>query len=136
MITAAEADALVAEAKVINDDVRWSFQRGGMRFAVRVRSLESDAELTLHGFVGRKNRSVVLVIDGAAIRRYTVHRSHRNPDTGRQIHGAHIHTWHDEWGGRIAMTPDDIRVGDPDQELFDCLRQFNITLRGRYEPLR
>ena len=136
MITAAEADALVAEAKVIDDDVRWSFQRGGMRFAVRVRSLESDAELTLHGFVGRSNRSVVLVVDGAAIRRYTVHRSHRNPDTGREIYGAHMHIWHDVWKGDIALAPVGIRVGDPDQELFDCLRQFNITLRGRYEPLR
>ena len=136
MITAAEADALVAEAKVIDDDVRWSYQRCGMRFAVRVRSLESDAELTLHGYVGRKNRSVALVIDGSPIRRYTVHPSHRNPDTDQIIRGPHMHTWHDEWGGKIATTPDGIRVGDPDQELFDCLREFNITLRGRYEPLR
>ena len=74
MITAAEADALVAEEKVIEEDLRWSFQRGGMRFAARVRSLESDAEIT-------------------------------------------------------------IRVGDPDQELFDCLRLFNISLRGLGRPL-
>ena len=136
MITAAEANALVAEEKVIDDDVRWSFQRGGMRFAARVRSLESDAELTLHGFVGRTNRSVVLVVDEAAIRRYTVHYSHRNPDTGRLLRGAHMHIWDDRWADRIATPPDGIRVGDPDQELFDCLQQFNIIIRGRYEPLR
>lgn len=136
MITAAEADALVAEEKVIDDDLRWSFQRGGMRFAARVRSLESDAELTLHGFVGRRNRSIVLVINGAAIRRYTVHYSHRNPDTGRRFYGAHMHIWHDVWRDDIAMDPDGIRVGDPDQEFFDCLRQFNITLLRAYEPLR
>lgn len=136
MITAAEADALVAEEKVIDEDLRWSFERGGMRFAVRVRSLESDAELTLHGFVGRRNRSIVLVIDGSPIRRYTVHRSHTNPDTGLRILGAHMHIWHDHWAGRIATLPDGVRVGNPDQELFDCLRLFNITLRGRYEPLR
>lgn len=136
MITAAEADALVAEAKVIDDDVRWSFQRGGMRFAARVRSLESDAELTLHGFVGRSNRSVVLVVDGTPIRRYTVHPTHRNPDTNQLIRGPHMHVWHDVWKGDIALAPVGIRVGDPDQELFDCLRQFNITLRGGYEPLR
>ena len=74
MITAAQADALVAEEKVIEEDLRWSFQRGGMRFAARVRSLEPDAELT-------------------------------------------------------------IRVGDPDPELFDCLRLFNISLRGLGRPL-
>lgn len=136
MITAAEADALVAEEKVIDDDVRWSFQRGGMRFAARVRSLESDAELTLHGFVGESNRSIVLVIDGSAIRRYTVHPSHRNPDTRRKIYGAHMHIWDDVWQDDLALPPDGIRVGDPDQELFDCLRQFSITLRGVYEPLR
>ena len=135
MITAAEADALVAEEKVIEEDLRWSFERRGMRFAARVRSLESNAELTLHGFVGRSNRSVVLVINGAAIRRYTVHPTHRNPDTNRVIHGAHLHIWHDVWDDRIATPPDGIRVGDPDQELFDCLRLFNITLRGAYEPL-
>lgn len=136
MITAAEADALVAEAKVIEEDLRWSFQRGGMRFAARVRSLESDAELTLHGFVGKSNRSVVLVINGSAIRRYTVHPTHRNPDTNRVIQGAHLHIWHDVWQDNIALPPDGILVGDPDQELFDCLRLFNITLRGVYEPLR
>ena len=136
MITAAEADALVAEAKVIEEDLRWSFQRGGMRFAVRVRSLESDTELTLHGFVGRTNRSVVLVINGSAIRRYTVHRSHRNPDTDWVIHGAHLHIWDDIWEDNIALPPDGIRVGDPNQELFDCLGLFNISLRGLYEPLR
>ncbi len=136
MITAAEADALVVEEKVIDDDVRWSFQRGGMRFAVRVRSLESDAELTLHGFVGESNRSITLVINGSAIRRYTVHPSHRNPDTREKIYGAHMHIWDDVWQDDIALLPEGIRVGDPDQELFDCLRQFNITLRGAYEPLR
>lgn len=136
MITAAEADALVAEEKVIEEDLRWSFQRGGMRFTAQVRSLESDAELTLHGYVGETNRSIVLVIDGSAIRRYTVHPTHRNPDTKRVIHGAHLHIWHDVWQGDIALPPDGILVGDPDQELFDCLRLFNITLRGVYEPLR
>lgn len=77
-----------------------------------------------------------LVFEDAPIRRFTVHRSHTNPDTGQTLLGPHLHTWDDQWGGELAQPPRNITVGDPNDELFDFLREFNTLLRGAYEPLR
>ena len=136
MVTAAQANALVAEDKVIEGTLAWRDDPRGFRLRADAAAPRSGRTLALHGYVGRKNRSIALVFEDAPIRRFTVHRSHTNPDTGQTLLGPHLHTWDDQWGGELAQPPRNITVGDPNDELFDFLREFNTLLRGAYEPLR
>ena len=49
--------------------------------------------------------------------------------------GPHKHTWDDEWADKIVYVPDDIRVGDPNEELLDFLAECNIRLQGTYNQM-
>lgn len=96
--------------------------------------MDSDAVLSLRGYVGPKNRSLVLLYRNTPIRKYTVHDRHKNPATGEIVLGPHKHTWDDNWEDRLVYVPDDITVGDPNQELLDFLNECNIQLGGSYSP--
>ena len=135
MVTTSEAEALLKERKVIEGHLAWLDDPRGFRLRAGVTAPGSGNIATLHGYVGRKNRSIVLVFNDSPIRRFTVHRSHTNPDTGETLLGPHLHTWDDRWGDRLAHLPRSIAIGDPNDELLDCMREFNIHHHGIYEPL-
>ena len=96
---------------------------------------ESGQTLSLRGFVGKKNRSFVLLYKNNPIRKYTVHAWHRHPITKERITDPHKHTWDDEWQDRLIYIPDDIRIGNPNDELIDFLKECNISLRSSYSPM-
>ena len=73
-----------------------------------------------------------MLYQNTPIRKYTVHAFHRDPVTWERVTAPHKHTWDDEWGDRRVYLPDDIRIGNPDEELVDFLAECNITLRGSY----
>ena len=85
------------------------------------------------GYVGLKNRSFALLFNNLPIRKYTAHDKHVNPNTGGTV--PHKHLWDDYWADKVAYVPDDIRVGDPNQEFIDFLAECNIELRGSYSEL-
>ena len=93
---------------------------------------ESGEILSLRGYIGRKNRSFVLLYKNIPIRKYTVHPWHRDPVTRKRVDGPHKHIWDDDWGDKRVYVPEDIRKGDPNNELMDFLNECNISLRGSY----
>lgn len=119
MVTAAEAEAILAEPKVIAVNFTWRRQPRGYQLEATVMAMESQQTLRLLGYIGRKNRSFALLYQNTPIRKYTVHDRHRDPVTKEVIREPHKHQWNDEWQDRKAYIPDDIRIGDPNIELID-----------------
>ena len=134
MVTAAEAETVLAEDKVIGVNLAWRRDAGAFKLKATVLSLDSDAVLNLRGYIGTKNRSFALLYQNTPIRKYTVHDRHRNPATGEVISGSHKHTWDDDWEDRLVYVPDDITIGNPNEELIGFLAECNIRLRGFYSP--
>ena len=132
MVKEAEADGLVASAKVIAANLVWRFQRGGYRIEATVLVEDSGEVLRLVGYVGRKNRSFALLYRSTPIRKFTVHDRHIDPKTGERVTGPHKHWWDDEYEDNRVYIPDDIRIGDPNDELVDFLKECNIDLRASY----
>ena len=133
-ISRADADALVAEKKEITATLVWRNWGSGYRLQDSVvLGTESGTILRLTGFVGRSNRSFALLYRNAPIRKYTAHSGHRNPD-GTRIEGPHKHTWDDTFEGAVAYVPNDIRIGEPNEELIDFLKECNVTLSSPYRP--
>ena len=98
-------------------------------------ALDSEEILNLRGFIGKRNRSFVLLYRNTPIRKYTVHAQHKDPVTKIIVREPHKHTWDDEWGDQLVYIPDDIRIGNPNDELMDFLTECNILLRGEYIPI-
>ncbi len=132
MVTAAQADAILEERKVIAANLVWRGQRGTFRLEATVLAIESKELLSLRGFIGERNRSYVLLFKNTPIRKYTVHAQHRNPNTGEVVSGPHKHSWDDQWEDQLAYIPIDIHPGDPNSELMEFLAECKIDLRGSY----
>lgn len=129
-ITQAEADALVAEPKVISANIRWrQWGRGHRMDDVIVLGLRSGQVLKLAGWIGPKNRSYALLCRNQPIRKWTVHEQTKRPD-GTALLGPHKHSWDDELEDEYAYVPEDIRIGNPFDELQDFLAECNIQLVG------
>ena len=132
MVTKAQAEIMLAEAKVIAANLVWRFDRRSYRLEASVLAEESGELLKLRGYVGRRNRSFVLLYRNTPIRKYTVHHMHIDHETGEKTTKPHKHTWDEINQDRKVYLPDDIRIGDANHELIDFLRECNITLRGAY----
>ena len=132
MVTESEASRVLEELKVIGANLSWQNDGETLRLEATVLCLASQEVLKLRGFVGRTNRSFALLYRNAPIRKYTVHASHTDPVTRARITGPHKHTWDDEWEDKRVYVPSDIRIGDPNEELLDFLKECNIELWGAY----
>ena len=133
MVTAAEAERILAENKVIAMNMAWRFHRSAYRLESSVLCEASGEILSLRGYIGKTNRSFTLLYRNLPIRKYTVHDRHRDPET-RKVHTVpHKHFWDDKWEDKRVYIPDDIRIGEPNEELMDFLRECNIALRGSYK---
>ena len=132
MVTESEASRVLEELKVIGANLSWQYDGETLRLEATVLCLESQEVLKLRGFVGRTNRSFALLYRNAPIRKYTVHASHTDPVTRARITEPHKHTWDDEWEDKRVYVPSDIRIGDPNEELLDFLKECNIELWGAY----
>ena len=140
MVTAAEADIIVEENKIIFEALSWhSPDRRGRthKLSARVLSLDSGESLKLDGYVGRKNRSFTLLYQNVPIRKFTVHNDqpHTDPVTCKVFTQPHKHFWDDDWEDGRAYIPNDIRLGNINEELMDFLTECNIELRGAYRDL-
>ena len=133
MVTAAEATEILTEPKVIAVNLSWRQDRRNYRLEALVLAVNSKRSLRLLGYVGAKNRSFVLLYNNSAIRKYTVHDRHVDPVTLEVIRQPHKHWWDDEWQDKRVYVPNDIRIGDPNEELVDFLSECNIELRGSYK---
>lgn len=128
MITQAEADALVAEPKVISANITWRpHQRGYKIDSAAVLTEDTEKVLRLTGWIGPYNRSFVLLFNNYPIRKWTVHRRTKAPD-GTTIEGPHKHAWDDDLQDEYAYVPTDIRIGSANEEFEDFLKECNITL--------
>lgn len=134
MVTAAEAEAILAKPKIIAANNSWRRYSPNYRIEATVLILDTNEICSLRGQVGRSNRSLALLYNNTPIRKWTVHHQHRNPVTREIVREPHKHTWDDVYEDKIIYIPDDIRVGDVNDELLDFLNECNITLRGRYLP--
>ena len=132
MVTEGEAQRILEAPKVIGANLAWRRDGGASRLEVNVLCPDTGEILSLRGFLGRTNRSFTLLYQNTPIRKYTVHAFHRDPVTREHVTEPHKHTWDDEWGDQRVYLPDDIRIGNPDEELVDFLAECNITLRGSY----
>lgn len=132
MVTKVQADAMLAESKVIAANLLWRFDRRAYRLEASVLAEESGELLKLRGYVGRRNRSFVLLYRNTPIRKYTVHRWHIDHETGEKTTEPHKHTWDEINQDRKIYLPDDVRIGNANHELVDFLQECNIALRGAY----
>ena len=132
MVTEAAANSLLKEDKVIWANLSWRIDGEIFRLEAKVLCLESEEILSLRGTVGKKNRSFVLLYQNTPIRKYTVHAFHRDPVTRERVTEPHKHWWDDEWEDKRVYIPNDIRIGDANDELVDFLQECNISLRGNY----
>ena len=132
MVTEAEASRLIEEEKVIWANLSWRTDGGNFRLEAKILCLESEEILSLLGYVGKKNRSFVLLYKNKPIRKYTVHAFHRDPVTHQRVTQPHKHLWDDEWEDQRVYIPNDMRIGDPNEELSDFLKECNISHRGSY----
>lgn len=133
MVTVAQADIVLAESKVIASNLAWRFQGKGYLLKATVLAAASGEVLELRGYVGSKNRSFVILYKNTPIRKYTVHDRHTDPKTGERVTGPHKHFWDDYYEDNRVYIPDDIRIGDPNDELLDFLQECNISLRRSYQ---
>ena len=134
MVTESKANELLGEDKVIWANLAWIRDGTNSRLEAKVLCLESEEILTLKGTIGRKNRSFVLLYLNTPIRKYTVHAFHRDPVTRERVTQPHKHWWDDDWEDKRVYIPNDIRIGNPNEELVDFLQECNVTLRGNYTP--
>ncbi len=132
MVTTAEANRILEENKVIAMNLSWRFERNGYRIQANVLSLDSDEMLSFRGYVGKTNRSFALLYRNLPIRKYTVHDRHIDPVTSRVFKEPHKHSWDDVWEDKRVYIPNDIRIGNPNEEMMDFLKECNISLRGYY----
>ena len=132
MVTEARANSLLKEGKVIWANLSWRIDGEIFRLEAKVLCLESEEILSLRGTVGKKNRSFVLLYQNTPIRKYTVHAFHRDPVTRDRVTQPHKHWWDDEWEDKRVYIPNDIRIGNANDELVDFLQECNISLRGNY----
>ena len=123
---------MLAEPKVIAANLMWMSDHRAYRLEATVLAEESGELLKLRGYVGRSNRSFVLLYRNTPIRKYTVHWLHIDYETGEKTAEPHKHTWDEINQDRKVYLPDDIRIGNANHELIDFLRECNITLRGAY----
>ena len=135
MVTEAEAQTILTEHKVIGANLSWIADGVIQRLEAKVLCVESEEILTLKGTRGKTNRSFVLLYKNTPIRKYTVHAYHRDPVTREVIRQPHKHTWDEEYQDRRVYIPDDIRVGNINEELLDFLQECNIKLRGTYSSV-
>jgi hypothetical protein len=135
LVTEAEANELLEENKVIGANVSWRMDGNVSRLEATVLCIESERILSLRGFYGKKNRSFVLLCRNTPIRKYTVHASHKDPVTRQVVRQPHKHRWDDEWEDRRVYIPNDIRIGNHNEEFLDFLQECNIELRGSYAQL-
>ena len=132
MVTAAEAQGLIEEPKVIAMNLAWRSDGRAYRLEATVLAEGSGEILRLRGFIGKRNRSLVLLFQNYPIRKYTVHAFHRDPVSQERVTQPHKHFWDDVWEDQRVYIPDDIRIGDANEELIDFLEECNISLRGTY----
>ena len=135
MVTEAEAISILAEQKVIGANLSWTVDGVIRRLEAKVLCIESEEILTFKGTLGKTNRSFVLLYKNTPIRKYTVHAYHRDPVTRNVIRQPHKHTWDEEYQDRRVYIPDDIRIGNLNDELMDFLKECNIQLRGSYSAI-
>ena len=135
MVTEAEAQTILTEQKVIGANLSWTADGAIQRLEAKVLCVESEEILTLRGTRGKTNRSFVILYKNTPIRKYTVHAYHRDPVTREVVRQPHKHTWDEEYQDRRVYIPDDIRVGNINEELLDFLQECNIELRGTYSPV-
>ena len=135
MVTEADAQSILAQSKVIGANLHWTTDGVIRRLEAKVFCDENEEILVFKGTLGKTNRSFVLLYKNTPIRKYTVHSHHRNPVTREVIRGPHKHIWDEEYQDRQVYIPDDIRMGDPNEELMDFLEECNIRLRGTYSPI-
>ena len=135
MVTEAEATGLLEESKVIGANVAWRMDGSVSRLEATVLCINSERTLNLRGFYGKKNRSFVLLYRNTPIRKYTVHASYKDPVTRQVVRQPHKHWWDDEWEDRGVYIPNDIRIGNLNEEFLDFLQECNIELRGSYAQL-
>lgn len=134
MVTEADAQRILDEAKVIVQDLSWEQVGKLYRLEAIVLSEEPDEVLGLRGYVGTQNRSLALLFHSSPIRKYTVHPWHIDPVTRQRVTDPHKHTWDDTYQDRRVYIPTDIRIGDPNDEILDFLQECNISLLGTYHP--
>ena len=132
MVTRSEAKRILDKDKVNAVNLAWWHERQGYRLEASVLAEGSGEYLSLRGYIGRKNRSFTLLYQDSPIRKYTVHDRHRDPVTRIVYTEPHKHYWDDVWEDKRVYLPDDIRIGDPNEELEDFLSECKISLRGSY----
>lgn len=137
MLTKAEADAILAEPKVITANISWRSlpAGGGRRFLLETSVLvpSKNLLLKLYGRVGKTNYSFALVHAGDPIRKLTAHARHHNPGC-EWLTQTHIHIWDEANEDGQAYIPSEIITSDVHQALHDFLKECNINLRGTYKP--
>ena len=155
MVTTAQANEIIREKKAITEKLTWRIepqvlsskrrgrrQRGRRRTSdwdkftleAAVLSLDSGESLKFLGNINKTNRSFVLLYRNTPIRKYTVHGTHKDPVTRIVYTEPHKHWWDKKHEDRRAYIPNDIRIGDPNEELVDFLKECNITLQVPYQP--
>ena len=137
MVTEAEAQSILAELKVIGANLSWTVDGVIRRLEAKALCVESEQILTLKGTWGKTNRSFALLYKNTPIRKYTVHASHRDPVTREVVRQPHKHTWDEEYQDRQVYIPDDIRIGNLNEELMDFLKECNIDslVKTRFEEV-
>jgi hypothetical protein len=128
-VTKAEAEEVLAEDKIITENLRWRQVSSRYILDVGVLMPHSTRLLRLKGNIGRKNYSFALLYNNYPIRKYTVHHHHKNPSC-EVVYGPHKHTWDDIYEDNWVYVPEDIRSGNPNEALLDFLAECNITLQG------
>lgn len=131
-----QVNRIMEESKVIAANIAW--RPDGRNYSLEARVLVPSLGelLRLVGRVGVRNHSFSLLYRNIPIRRFCTIRSHRNPD-GQRIIQPHKHRYIEAaeelaW----AYVPDDIRLGNINEEFQDFLGECNITLIGSYQSLQ
>ena len=135
MVTEVEALSILAERKVIGANLGWSADGVFHRLEAKVLCMDSEEILVLKGTWGRTNRSFALLYRNTPIRKYTVHAYHRDPVTREVVRQPHKHRWDEEYRDGRVYIPDDIQIGDLNEEFMGFLDECNIELRGTYTPI-
>jgi len=135
-ITKADAEAIVAEPKVITQNLAWRQMRS------RARRYRLDAAVLIPGrdelarlsaSVNRDNFGFALLYANQPIRKAHIHFQHRNPD-GEHITGPHKHTWDETFEDEWAYVPTEIDWTDANRALLTFLKECNIEFKGTYKP--
>ena len=141
-LTNVDVQDVLARLKRITQPIVWQPRQDRAGYEIEVAVGFQDPQTNIWELgrflaiaVPKKRVRCALLFANLPLRRLCDKKGHRNPPPdGAVFAGFHKHRWDDQFDDQVAYIPDDIRIGDVNNELIDFLSECNIDFIGEVGP--